>query len=164
MSSCSFIFPGYADRIEFSRARRGQRVYFLTSALYDSALQDPSIILDAAYLESPEHHIFLRTIGISAPPLAENILRRRNLEFVLIRHGFRQTTDPLSWTLRLSQMITSRLLERLPGLVEFFPSVTSKHLFDLIFGVFLDLGLPSKVENQYQDKSNLIYTHIYTTY
>ena len=59
----------------------------------------------------------------------------------------------MSWAIRRSQVIISRLLQRLPGLVEFFPIATPQQLFDLVFSVFLDLGLPSKVENQYQDLS-----------
>jgi hypothetical protein len=48
-----------------------------------------------------------------------------------------------------------------PLLSIFFPNATSQQLFDLVFHVFLDLGLPSKVETQYQDLSvtDLIHAH-----
>ena len=152
MSSCPFSFPGYAEAVEFSHDLYGRRAFFFTEDLYRSALQDPNLILGAAYFGSPDHQTFLRTVGISSvQPIPVASARVETLERALIRHGFRQVTDPMSWAVRCSQIIVSRLLQRFPALVEFFPSATSQQLFDLVLTVFLDLGLPSRVENQYQD-------------
>ena len=151
MSSCPFSFPGYAEAVEFTSAD-GQRVFFFSEELYLSALRNPKLILGAAYFNSPDHQTFLRNIGISSmPPIPVAAARTQTLERALIRHGFRQVTDPMSWAIRRAQVIVSRLLQRFPGLVEFFPSATPQELFDLVLTVFLDLGLPSRVDNQYQN-------------
>ena len=163
MSSCPFSFPGYAEAVEFSSELYGQRVFFFTEGLYQAALLDPKLILEAAYFGSPAHQTFLRNIGISSvPPIPVAAARVQSLERALIRHGFRQVRDPMSWAIRRAQVIVSRLLQRLPALVEFFPNATSQQLFDLVFSVFLDLGLPSKVDIQYQDLlvTDLIHAHI----
>ena len=87
------------------------------------------------------------------PSIPVNSARVQSLERALIRHGFCKVTDSMSWAIRRSQVIVSRLLQRLPALVKFFLNVTPQLLFDLVLTVFLDLGLPSKVDNQYQDMS-----------
>ena len=124
MSSCPFSFPGYAEAVEFT-GDYGQRVFFFTEGLYLSALQNPQLILGAAYFGSPDHQTFLRNIGISpVPPIPVAAARVQSLERALIRHGFRQVSDPMSWAIRRSQVVVSRLLQRFPDLVEFFMNHT----------------------------------------
>ena len=152
MSSLSLSFPGYAENVNFTRVDRGFRAYFLSEDNYLAALRDPSIILDAAYVTSPEHPLFLRNFGPSSPltPPAQTS-RLKHLEFVLLGHGFLPVSDSYSWGVRRAHVISSRLQDRLPHLFETFSDLSPSELVILVLDALLDLGLPSSVPTQIQD-------------
>ena len=117
MSSLSLSFPGYVESAVFQRPERGSRVYFLTEDGYLTALLDPSITLDAAYDQSPDHHVVLRNFGPFSPlPAAEQLSRLQCLEFLFHGYGYLPVTDSYSWGVRRATVISSRIREKLPAL------------------------------------------------
>ena len=122
MSSVSPSFPGYVENEEFQRPDRGSRVYFVTEDFYLDALIDPSIILDAAYDLSPDHHAFMRQFGpLSSLSAAEQQSRLEALDFLFHGYGYLPVTDPYSWGVRRATVISSRIREKLPKVFETFP-------------------------------------------
>jgi hypothetical protein len=139
------FFPAYVESDEFLRPGLWICVYFSDRDSYLWALQDLDSIPDAAYFGSLEHSFFLQNcLPFYAVP-ADTSLRHAPFS-ISSRPGLLPVRDPQSWALRYAQVISSRVAETLPTLLDSSLPTAPEHLLTLVHDALVDLGLPQSVD------------------
>ena len=120
------FFPAYVESDEFLRPGLGICVYFSDRDSYLRALQDLDSIPDAAYFGSLEHSFFLQNcLPFYAVPADASL---RHAPISLSRPGISPVRDSPSWALRYAQIISSRVAESLPNLLDSSSPAAPEHL------------------------------------